>query len=585
LIPIKRGAAGACLALFSLVTATTALAGPRIVNGLNTQGFPTTGALLYSFGGAITSANASSQCSGTLIGCSTFLTAAHCVEDDTVANHYWVYLQNGGLSTVSSVTHHPGYAGDSGRDVAIVKLASPVTGIDPTTINSTHDLDALGVGLDGTIAGFGQTSGSGNDYGIKRYGNVVTADCDTGETGGEGNDVLVCWNYASPVGPAGEDSNTCNGDSGGPLFMEFSGEVEVVGVTSAGSSANCLPLDHSWDASVFHNAAWINGQLGADSTSACGAIPPVGDPTVIEHHHSGTLGAGNTSDSFEVVVSGTPSVLRFTLNGTDNGTFNPNFFVKQGPGASTSVFDCKADGATVFGACEFTSPAAGTWSVFVARGAGSGQYQVTTTVFGGDPPVCGNDTTEYGEECDGSDDSACPGLCLGGCTCPAPVCGNGIVESGEECDGADDSACPGECDGSCSCSATCSTGDLYGWVFAADAKRFLYKAELLDPMGIYGDLDPRQGFALEVVDGADSVDVSIPANDAGWAKSDPVRGRYRFKGDGSIDGIRRVKFQYRGASWSVLLKGKAVPGAGSITPLNVLDFRLSVDGTCHLETW
>ena len=585
MIPFKRGAAGACLAVFVAAAASPATAGPRIVNGLDTQGFPTTGALLYSFGGVITAANASSQCTGTLIGCSTFLTAAHCVVDDTVASHYWVYLQNGGLSTVSSVTFHPGYGGDSGRDVAIVKLADPVTGIDPTTVNSTHDLDALGVGLDGTIAGFGQTSGSGNDYGVKRYGNVVTANCDTGETGGEGNDVLVCWNYASPVGPAGEDSNTCNGDSGGPLFMDFAGEIEVVGVTSAGSSVDCLPLDHSWDASVFHNASWIDGELGADSTSACGAIPPVGDPTVLEHHNSGSLSSGNTSDSFEIVVSGTPSVLRFTLNGTDNGTFNPNFFVKQGSGASASVFDCKADGATVFGTCEFTSPAAGTWSVFVARGSGSGQYQVTTTVFGGDPPVCGNNTVEYGEECDGSADDACPGLCEGGCTCPAPVCGNDVVESGEVCDGSDDSACPGECDGSCACPSTCSTEDLYGFAFASDTSRFLYKADLLDPMGIYADLDPRQEFSLEVVDGGNSVAVSIPANDPGWSKSDPVRGRYRFKGDGSIDGLRRIKFQYRGTYWSVLLKGKTVPGAGSINPLNVLDYRLSVDGTCHLETW
>lgn len=585
MISFQRGAAGACLALSFFLASSPAAAGPRIVNGLDTQGFPTTGALLFSQGGAITTANASSQCTGTLIGCSTFLTAAHCVEDDTVASHYWVYLQNGGLSTVSSVTMHPAYAGDSGRDVAIIKLAAPVTGIDPTTVNSTHDLDALGVGLDGTIAGFGQTSGSGNDYGVKRYGNVVTANCDTGATGGEGNDTLVCWNYAAPVGPAGEDSNTCNGDSGGPLFMEFAGEIEVVGVTSAGSSADCLPLDHSWDASVFYNAAWINGQLGADSTSACGAIPAVGDPTVIEHHNSGSLSSGNTSDSFEIVVSGTPSVLRFTLNGTDNGTFNPNFFVKQGAGASAAVFDCKADGATVFGACEFTSPAAGTWSVFVARGGGSGQYQVTTTVFGGDPPVCGNDTVEYGEECDGSDDSACPGLCDGGCNCPAPVCGNDMVESGETCDGLDDSACPGECDGSCACPSTCSTGDLYGLAFASDSNKFLYKADLFDPMGIYADLDPRQDFSLEVVDGGNSVTVTIPTNDPGWSKSDPARGRYRFKGDGSIDGIRRVKFQYRGAYWSVLLKGKTVPGAGSITPQNILDFRMTVDGTCHLETW
>lgn len=33
------------------------------------------------------------------------------------------------------------------------------------------------------------------------------------------------------------------------------------------------------------------------------------------------------------------------------------------------------------------------------------------------PPVCGNNITEAGEQCDGTDDAACPGLCSG-CQCP-----------------------------------------------------------------------------------------------------------------------------------------------------------------------
>jgi glucose/arabinose dehydrogenase len=37
------------------------------------------------------------------------------------------------------------------------------------------------------------------------------------------------------------------------------------------------------------------------------------------------------------------------------------------------------------------------------------------------PATCGNDVGEPGEECDGIDDAACPGLCLSNCTCPAPA--------------------------------------------------------------------------------------------------------------------------------------------------------------------
>ena len=37
------------------------------------------------------------------------------------------------------------------------------------------------------------------------------------------------------------------------------------------------------------------------------------------------------------------------------------------------------------------------------------------------PPVCGNDVEERGEDCDGTDDAACPGQCQVDCTCPAPL--------------------------------------------------------------------------------------------------------------------------------------------------------------------
>jgi len=593
---------------------------PRIINGLPTQSFPTTGALLHSGAGAITSSNASMICSGTLIGCRTFLVAAHCVVDDTTASHYWVYLQHSGLETVSSVTYNPSYNPDfSGRDVAVLKLIDPVTGIDPTTINTTHDLDALGTGLDGTIAGFGNTGGG--HYGVKYYGDMVTADCVTSQTGGESNDKLVCWDYASPIGPAGTDADTCDGDSGGPLFMDFSGATELVGVTSAGSSATCMPTDHSWDASVYYNRTWIDTQIGADSTDTCGGLPPVGDAAVTVNEFSGTLSSGNLDDSYTFAVTGAPSVLRVTLN-SDDGRVNPDLFVRNGTGATATLFDCKSDGAMAYGACEFANPGAGTWSIFVRRTSGSGVYQVTATAFG-DPAICGNNIAESGEECDGSDLGSCVtgpcsacscpapvcgnnlvesgeecdgsnlGSCVTGpctaCACPAPVCGNDLVESGEDCDGTSDAACPGDCSG-CSCPNTCVTGDLYGLSIASDDRRFLYKADLFDPAGNYADLDPRDDvFSLSVTDGVGTVVVSIPANDPGWIKADPVSGRYGWKGDGSLGGLRRVKLSYKqppsGAYWLISVRGKEVPNGSSIDVFSVLDFDLEFDGSCQLQQW
>ncbi len=537
--------------------ATAGAVEARIVNGLPSQDFPTTGALLYSQSSSsmITASNARTWCSGTLIGCQTFLVAAHCVSGDSVASHYWVYLQHGGIATLSSITINPTYvAGFSGHDVAVIKLASQVTGIDPTTINSTHDLVALGLGLPGTIAGFGRTGG-GSDYGIKYYGAIVTADCDTSETNGEGNNKLVCWDYDSSVGPAGEDSNTCNGDSGGPLFMDFSGATELVGVTSAGVATNCLPVDHSWDASVYYNRTWIASQIGVDSTASCGSILPVGDPSVAVYADSGTLNSVHPSDSYEINLTGSPDLVRFTLNGNDVG-FNPNFFVKQGSGASASSYDCKADGASAVGDCPFDNPANGTWSIFVQRGSGAGKYQVTTTVFGGDPPVCGNDIIEGVEACDGSADAACPGVCQVDCTCPL----------------------------------VCGSGDLASQSIICDADRFNYKAWLYDPVADYAALDPREDdFTLDITDGSGSVSMTIPTADAGWVKADPLHRKYGWKGDGTLYGLRRVRLVYKDVSpepyWYVVVRGKSVPGAGTVDPWATLDVQLGIDSTCNVQTW
>lgn len=95
-------------------------------------------------------------------------------------------------------------------------------------------------------------------------------------------------------------------------------------------------------------------------------------------------------------------------------------------------------------------------------------------------PICGDGIIQQGEQCETGDDTACPGGCMTD-TCLCAVCGNGVQEQGEECDGSDgcstclpnctcatcgnaiveppveqceatdDSACPGLCDIDCVC--------------------------------------------------------------------------------------------------------------------------------------
>jgi hypothetical protein len=566
--------------LFSGAPRTAAAFG-RIVNGVLSHDFPTTGALLYSGGPPISQNNAGSWCSGTLIGCQTFLTAAHCVEDDLNAGHYWVYLQHAGLFDVSSVTVHPSYtsAGFPEFDVAVLKLVDPVTGIDPTPINASSSPP---LGSIGTIAGFGQTSGGGNDYGIKRAGMVLTSDC-AGILPSLGNTELVCWTFLNPIGPPGDDSNTCNGDSGGPLFVDLGSGDVVAGITSGGTSSDCLPTDESYDANVFTYSGFILTELGADTTSACGGLGAVGDSGITVTGNSGSLGGLTVSASFEVTLPQNADEVRFTLNGEDDGSFDADFFVREGLGASPTSFDCKADGASNVGACSFASPTAGDWSVFVQRDRGNGQFQLTTTVFGGDPSVCSNGIKEPVEDCDGLDDEVCPGECTVGCGCPPSVCGDNLAEQTEQCDGTDDAACPGSCTASCTCPASCLTGDLLIDNMKVGQPSFVLRMELQNTLGDYDGLDPRDQFSLDVLQGPDAVAVSIPASDPGWLRSRPEKGRYVWKGQ--LNGITRVKALDKTAThgfWKLQVKGRDVPGAAGIDLLDptLIEVLVLIDQVC-----
>jgi hypothetical protein len=283
-----RRLAGAllCFILLSSVEGAAGQFRPRIVNGNHTQLFPTTGALLVNVGGQLPAI-----CTGTLIGCNAFVTAAHCLcPGETTCTPsptpYRVFLQHGGIYAVSNITVHPSYLFGEHNDVAILTLASPVSGISPTPINT---VGSPVNGTAGTIAGFGVTRTTINDSGIKRAGNVLTSSC----LGQVPQSHHICWQFEKPLGLPGDSSNTCSGDSGGPLFVDFGGGQLLAGITSGGFSETCLPSDLSFDTDIFVNSGFIDANADL-SNLTCGTISQVGD--------AGT----------EVIVGGTAALTRTT---------------------------------------------------------------------------------------------------------------------------------------------------------------------------------------------------------------------------------------------------------------------------------
>ena len=418
----------------------------RIVNGLLSHEHYTTGML-------VDSANingAALICTGTMIGCDTFLTAAHCVENSTNPNNYGVFLQHAGVLAVSSVAIHPNYNFPV-ADVAVLKLSTPVTGIAPTAINTTQ---SPAFGTTGLIAGYGRTSGSNDESGLKHYGNVSTANC---SSAGESNTTSVCWNFSNPLGGSGTNSNTCNGDSGGPLFIDFGSGPVVAGVTSGGGSQDCMPNDASFDTNVYNYRNWIQQQAGSDiNNTSCGSLPQLGESNADVFGASGILNSSNREASHTFQVSPGTSELRVSMNAIDDfGASNYDLYVRAGTPATTSNFDCKSDGNGQLGFCDFSNPQDGTWYLLVDRRSGSGTYQVTAATFGGacqdgDPcddgnsctsgdtcssGACGGTPVANGTSCNDGNSCTQPDTCQAGvCSGGGPTCGDGIVQSCEVCD-------------------------------------------------------------------------------------------------------------------------------------------------------
>jgi len=88
---------------------------------------------------------------------------------------------------------------------------------------------------------------------------------------------------------------------------------------------------------------------------------------------------------------------------------------------------------------------------------------------------CGNNVVESPEECDGSDATLCPGLCVppnGPTECMCPVCGNNVLEPGEECDDGNNNNGDG-------CSADCTIPHVEEFLFGMNLANNLLHNKIL----------------------------------------------------------------------------------------------------------
>jgi len=358
---------------------------PHIVNGTVTASFASTGALLIYDDPF---PELAALCSGTLIDCRTFVTAAHCVclgaEDASTCavngpvapELLRIFLQHAGLFSVDSVAVHPDFSFGTGGDVAVLRLAEPVEDVAPSAINA---VGKPALGSTGTIVGFGRTLNvlaTASDSGIKREGKVTVADCG----GVVPDETHVCWQFL------GTDSSTCSGDSGGPLFLDFGAGPVLAGVTSGGTNDTCDAPSWSFDTDVWAYSDWIAEQVG-EPAGDCSTANAAGDTFTPLLAAVGSMDKAGAENRFELTVPAHAGTLRVTLNGQVTSGFGAgmvrndfDLYVRAGAPPTTAVYDCADLNASTFGACAHAPPNAGPWHVLVHSYQGSGLFQVTASV-------------------------------------------------------------------------------------------------------------------------------------------------------------------------------------------------------------
>ena len=189
---------------------------------------------------AVAVVGAQGSCTGTLVAPDIVITAGHCADaglTQVIANTTNYNNAGGVRSQIASITAYPNW--ETTYDIAVIKLATPITTVTPRAVGAECTFQSFQNQMSVHLVGFGltDTAGEGNNTSLREATAPVTdATC--------ANAAMGCQAGAAPAGEfiaGGGGTDSCFGDSGGPVYLDTPRGTMVIAAVSRGLDGSATP--------------------------------------------------------------------------------------------------------------------------------------------------------------------------------------------------------------------------------------------------------------------------------------------------------------------------------------------------------